>query len=132
MDRKLYVELANRASDLVEAGEHKNAIELLEQLIDSDLPDFDKGVTWVNIATVQDKMGNHTEALRSYANALECESRTDSYFIAQQHASYLSQLGRYEESMAAYQTLIARPDVKSEDGEIFLANLMTLIKLAGK
>ena len=132
MDRKLYVELANRASDLVEAGEHKNAIELLEQLIDSDLPDFDKGVTWVNIATVQDKMGNHTEALTSYANALECESRTDSYFIAQQHASYLSQLGRYEESMAAYQTLINRPDIKSEDGEIFFANLITLEKLAGK
>ena len=132
MDRKLYVELANRASDLVEAGEHKNAIELLEQLIDSDLPDFDKGVTWVNIATVQDKMGNHTEALTSYANALECESRTDSYFIAQQHASYLSQLGRYEESMAAYQTLIDRPDIKSEDGEIFFANLITLEKLAGK
>ena len=132
MDRKLYVELANRASDLVEAGEHKNAMELLEQLIDSDLPDFDKGVTWVNIATVQDKMGNHTEALTSYANALECESRTDSYFIAQQHASYLSQLGRYEESMAAYQTLIDRPDIKSEDGEIFFANLITLEKLAGK
>ena len=132
MDRKLYVELANRASDLVEAGEHKNAIELLEQLIDSDLPDFDKGVTWVNIATVQDKMGNHTEALTSYANALECESRTDSYFIARQHASYLSQLGRYEESMAAYQTLIDRPDIKSEDGEIFFANLITLEKLAGK
>ena len=132
MDRSLYVALANRASDLVEAGEHQSALEVLEQLVYSDLADFDKGVTWVNIATVQDKMGNHTGAFSSYANALECESRTDSYFIAQQHASYLSQLGRYEESMVAYQTLIDRPDVKSEDGEIFLANLMTLEKLAGK
>lgn len=132
MDRNLYVSLATRASDLVDQGEHRQAIEVFEQLVDSDLPDVDKGVMWLNIATVQDKMDLHQEALASYANALECERRVGSYFIAQQHAAYLSQLGMYGESMAAYQTLIERPDVTADDARIFQANLRTLEKLAGK
>ena len=39
MDRNLYPSLANRASDLVDAGEHQQAIDVLEQFVDSDLPD---------------------------------------------------------------------------------------------
>ena len=131
MDHTLYASLANRASDLVEAGEHQQAIEILEQLVDSDLPDFDKAVMSLNIATVRDRMGDHDAALASYADALAYEGSTDSYFVAQQHAAYLSGLGRYEESISAYQGLIERPDVKAEDREIFAANVVTLRKLAG-
>ena len=131
MDHTLYASLANRASDLVEAGEHQQAIEILEQLVDSDLPDFDKAVMSLNIATVRDKMGDHDAALASYADALAYEGMTDSYFVAQQHAAYLSGLGRFEESITAYQGLIERPDVKAEDREIFAANVVTLRKLAG-
>lgn len=76
MDRALYASLANRASDLVEAGEHRQAIEVLDQLVQSDLPDFDKAVMSLNIATVRDKMGDHEGALASYARALEYEGRT--------------------------------------------------------
>lgn len=129
MDRALYASLANRASDLVEAGEHRQAIEILEQLVQSDLPDFDKAVMSLNIATVRDKMGDHEGALASYARALEYEGRTGSYFVAQQHAAYLSGLGRYEESISAYQGLIERPDVKPEDREIFVANVTIVQKL---
>ena len=129
MDRALYASLANRASDLVEAGEHRQAIEVLEQLVQSDLPDFDKAMMSLNIATVRDKMGDHAGALASYARALEYEGRTGSYFVAQQHAAYLSGLGRYEESISAYQDLIERPDVKPEDREIFVANVTIVQKL---
>ena len=130
MDRTLYASLANRASDLVEAGEHQQAIDILAQLVDSDLPDFDKAVMSLNIATVRDKMGDHDGALASYAIALAWEGKTDSYFVAQQHAAYLSGLGRYEESMSSYQALVERPDVKPEDREVFAANVATVRKLA--
>lgn len=130
MDHALYASLANRASDLVEAGQHQQAIDILGQLVQSDLPDFDKAVMSLNIATVRDKMGDHEAALASYADALAYEGRTSSYFVAQQHAAYLSGLGRYEESISAYHALIERPDVKPEDREIFAANVVTLQKLA--
>lgn len=132
MDHSLYVSLARSASDLVDQGQYQPAIEIFEQIVNSDLPDFDKGISWVNIATVQDKMGNRTEALASYVQAVECERKTNSYFIAQQYASYLSQLGKYQESMEIYKALLERPDVTREDGDVFFANLMTLQDLAAK
>ena len=130
MDRTLYASLANRASDLVEAGEHQQAIDVLAQLVDSDLPDFDKAVMSLNIATVRDKMDDPEGALADYAIALEYERRTDSYFVAQQHAAYLAKLGRYDEGIAVYRELIERADVKAEDREVFAANVVTLQKLA--
>lgn len=130
MDRTLYASLANRASDLVEAGEHQQAIDVLAQLVDSDLPDFDKAMMSLNIATVRDKMDDPEGALADYAIALEYERRTDSYFVAQQHAAYLAKLGRYDEGIAVYRELIERADVKAEDREVFAANVVTLQKLA--
>lgn len=131
MDRTLYTSLANRASDLVEAGEHQQAIDVLEQLVESDLPDFDKAMMSLNIATVRDKMDDPEGALASYASALEYERRTDSYFVAQQRAAYLAKLGRYAEGVSAYQVLVELADVKPEDREMFVANIDTLRKLAG-
>ena len=130
MDHALYASLANRASDLVEAGEHQQAIDILAQLVDSDLPDFDKAMMSLNIATVRDKMDDSEGALADYAIALEYERRTDSYFVAQQHAAYLAKLGRYDEGIAVYRELIERADVKAEDREVFAANVVTLQKLA--
>ena len=130
MDPALYASLAKRASDLVEAGEHRQAIAVLEQLVESDLPDFDKAVMQLNIATVRDKMGDHGGALASYATALDFEARTDAYFVAQQYAAYLAQLGRYADSITVYQGLIERPDLKPESREMFVANVATLQDLA--
>jgi tetratricopeptide (TPR) repeat protein len=130
MDRSLYLSLSHRASDLVDAGKHAQAIEVLRQLVDSDLPDFDKGVMCMNIATVHDKMGNRQAALQSYAEALDHECKTTSYFIAQQYAAYLSQLGLYADSIGVYQTLVQRTDLKAADGEMFRANILTLEGLA--
>ena len=129
MDRTLYASLASRASDLVDAGEHQAAIDVFAQLLDSDLPDFDKAVMSLNIATVRDKMGDHDGALASYAIALEYESRTESYFVAQQRAAYLARLGRYDEGIAVYRSLLERPDIKPEDRAMFVANIETLGKL---
>lgn len=132
MDRNLYAALAQRASDHVDAGEHRNALDVLQVLVDSDLPDFDKSMMWLNIATVLDRMGRRDEALAAHASAIECESRTDAYFATQQHAVYLSQLGRYDESIAVYESLVVRPGVTPADAQIFRTNLRTLDKLAGR
>ena len=52
MDRQLYTSLATRASDLVVAGERHQAIEILEQLVASDLPAFDRAIMCMNIAII--------------------------------------------------------------------------------
>ena len=84
MERDLYVSLAKQASDLVDQGEYAKAIEIFERIAGSDLPDFDRGITWVNLATVEDcktaymlswKLGCKAIALyRRYLNFNEIES----------------------------------------------------------
>jgi hypothetical protein len=45
-------------------------------------------------------------------------------------AAFLSQLGRYDDSIAAYRELVGRTDVSQADADIFQANIATLEKLA--
>lgn len=126
MNREQYAALAKEASGFVDQGEYARAIEIFEQLAASDLPDFDRAISWVNIATVEDKRGRTEDALACLARALDFERRTDSYFIAQHRAAYLSKLKRHRESLSAYRALMERPDLKSEDAAVFRSNIATL------
>lgn len=126
MDKQLYASLANRASDLVVAGDRLQAIEVLEELVASDLPDFDRAMMCMNIAIVHDQMGNRDQALETYARAVDLERSTDGYFVAQSRAAYYSQLGLYGESSRSYDDLLRHPHLKPEDRDMFLKNIDTL------
>lgn len=132
MDRDRYHALAKEASGLVDQGEYARAIEIFEQIAGSDLPDFDRAISWVNIATVEDKRGRTEDALACLARALDYERKTDSYFIAQHRAAYLSKLGRHRESLSAYRELMDQPDLKPDDAAVFRSNITTLENLVAK
>ena len=126
MDRQLYASLANRASDLVVAGDRLQAIEVLEELVASDLPDFDRAMMCMNIAIVHDQLGDTGKALETYTRAVDLERGTESYFVAQSHAAYYSQLGLYDESLRCYDDLLRHPQLTPETREMFLKNIDTL------
>jgi tetratricopeptide (TPR) repeat protein len=130
MDQTLYHSLARRASDLFDAGEHQPAIDIFRQLADSELPALDRAMMWLNIATVEHKRGDAAEALAAHDRANEQEREAGGYFVAQQTAAFLSQLGRWQDSIAAYRELVRRTDVSQADADIFQANIATLEKLA--
>lgn len=129
MDRSRYVALAHQASELVDQGHHDEAIGIFHQILDLDLPEFDKGITWVNIATVRDRQGDSAAALDCLDAAVALEHGPGACFIAQHRAAYLSKLGRHAESAAAYRALLERSDLRDEDAEVFRANLATLERL---
>jgi tetratricopeptide (TPR) repeat protein len=130
MDPTLYHSLTKRASDLFDAGEHQQAIDIFRQLVDSDLPALDRAMMCLNIATVEHKRGNVVEALAAHQNASDHERVAGGYFVAQQTAAFLSQLGRHGDSIAAYRELVRRTDVSQADADVFQANIATLEKLA--
>lgn len=129
MDRSTYVALAHRASALVDDARYPEAIALFEEILAAGLPDFDKGITWVNIATVRDKQGDTAAALDCLDTAMSYEHGAGACFIAQHRAAYLSKLGRHADSAAAYRALLERSDLRDEDAEVFRANLATLERL---
>lgn len=129
MDRQLYASLANRASDLVVAGERLKAIEILEELVASDLPEIDRAIMCMNIAIIHDQIGDFEKALETYSAALDLERETESYFVAQSRAAYYSKLGMYDESCRSYDDLLRHRHLKPEDREMFLKNIATLRNL---
>jgi tetratricopeptide (TPR) repeat protein len=130
MDPTLYRSLSKRASDLFDAGEHQPAIDIFRQLADSGLPALDRAMMWLNVATVEHRRGGVAEALAAHERAIDLEREAGGYFVAQQAAAFLSQLGRYQDSIAAYRELVRRTDVSQADADIFNANIATLDKLA--
>lgn len=129
MDEKLYSELARRASALVEAGDRPAAIEILEQLVASDLPEFDRAMMCMNIAIVQDQLGETGKALETYAAAVDLERRTESSFIAESRAAYCAKLGLYDASSRYYDDLLRHPHLKPGARERLLQNIATLDQL---
>ena len=126
VDKQLYTSLANRASDLVVAGERLKAIDILEELVRSDLPAFDRAMMCMNTAIIHDQMGDSDKALETYSRAIDLEQATESYFVAQSRAAYYSELGMYDESIRSYDDLLRHDHLKPEDREMFLKNIATL------
>ena len=129
MDKQLYSALASRVSALVDAGDRQAAIEILEQLVGSDLPDLDRAMMCMNIAIVQDQLGDTGKALETYAAAVYLERRTTSCFIAESRAAYCAKLGLYDESCRFYDDLLRHPHLKVEDQGRVLENISTLHRL---
>ena len=129
MDRQLYAALASRASDLVVAGERLKAIEILEEILRSDLPALDRAIMCMNIAIIQDQMGNTDKALETYSVAVDLERKTESYFVAESKAAYYSRLGMYDESSRSYDELLRHKHLKPEDRERIRRNIAALRNL---
>lgn len=129
MDKQLYTSLANRASDLVVAGDRLNAIDVLEELVRSDLSAFDRAMMCMNIAIIHDQLGDPEKALETYSRAVDLEQAADSYFVAQSKAAYYSGLGMYDESIRSYDDLLRHDHLKPEDRDMFLQNIATLRQL---
>ncbi|HMM67286.1 MAG TPA: hypothetical protein PKC03_10120 [Dokdonella sp.] len=132
MDKQLCAALAGRASALVEAGDRDEAIGILEELVRSDLPVFDRAMMCMNIAIVNGQMGEPEKALENYARAVDLERETESYFIAQSQAAFFSQLGMYQESIRSYNALLSHPQLNPESREMFLKNIETLERMASQ
>ena len=129
MDRQLYAALASRASDLVVAGDRLQAIEILEEILRSDLPALDRAIMCMNIAIIQDQMGNTDKALETYSVAVDLERKTESYFVAESKAAYYSRLGMYDESSRSYDDLLRHKHLKPEDRERIRRNIAALRNL---
>ncbi|MEO7326636.1 MAG: hypothetical protein ABIW82_17580, partial [Dokdonella sp.] len=112
------------------AGERLKAIDILEELVRSDLPDFDRAIMCMNIAVVYDQLDNREKALETYTRAVDLEKATESYFVALSRAAYCSKLGMYGESIRLYDNLLRHNHLKHEDREMFLDNIETLKRLS--
>ena len=121
-----YLRKAEGASAAVEKQDFDKAIALLNELVQSDLPDLDKSVMSMNIGIVWDKKQNSIEALRWYDRGIRYEKPFQRFFVYEKKAEYLWHLGRKDEAADLYRDLLERPYLMLNDQERIRATLKQL------
>lgn len=94
------VELADRHH------KYSDAIDLLQTLLDSDLPQVDRSVAALNIATMCEKLGHESHALQWFDHAIALERPFFRCLAAMQKATFLHRKGRFAESAEVYADLL--------------------------
>lgn len=117
MDYQDYTLQAQQVASSVESENYKEALSLLQVLLDSDLSDLDKSMMCVNVAVVYDKLQQSAESLRWYDEGIAYEVRHSHFFVEERKAEYLFYLGREEESVEIYEELLTRDYLMESDKE---------------
>lgn len=126
MDYDAYVQRAQEASDCVDAGKFDQALDILRELTRADISDLDKSYMWTNIAAVHEKIGAEREALSAYDEAIRYERGYYRSHAAESRAAYLHRLGRFPESLQAYEMLLRSLANTEADKQRLSRNIATI------
>jgi len=126
MKYEVYVEVAQEAARLVEAGDYDSAVAVITSLLDSDISDLDKSMMCLNLALIQDKLGRSEEALAWYDRGIGYERRVGRFTIAEHKAAYLAERDERQLSYDLYEQLLTRPELMDTDKERIRHNVAVL------
>lgn len=118
-----YVNLTQQISQAVDDKKFEIALQLLDRLVQSDLPDIDKSFMSINCGVVWDKAGNVHEALRWYDRAIQYEKPHHRFFARQEKAAYLLRINRKDEALEIYRDLLTKPFLSLAEQERLRAQL---------
>lgn len=106
--------------------QYDEAIQLLTDLVDSDISDIDKSMMCLNLAVVYDKQGKIDRALEWHDKGIGLERPYARAFVALHKAGYLATQGRVEDSRSLYRDLLELPYLTESDKETIRRNLVVL------
>ena len=133
MEYQQYYDMGQRVAQLVDAGDHAGALEVLRLLLESDISDLDKAQACMNAAVVYEKTGQVEQALASYDRAMDYEYPHSRFGAADRKAAYLVELGREAEALALYEALLQWPALMEINKYSFRHNVTVLKgRLEGK
>ena len=112
-----YVQKAQQALQLIQVTRYQEAVDALYQLILSEISDVDKADLCAKLAAVYDRMGNTDEAINWYEKGIAYEQNYCRYEVSEKKAQYLSQLGRSDQAVSIYESLMKQPFVSEAEKE---------------
>jgi tetratricopeptide (TPR) repeat protein len=122
-----YIQRVQQATQLIHDAHFKEAVEALYQLFLSDISDLDKADICSNLAEVYDRMGNTDLAMTWYEKGISLEQDYCRYAIVEKKAQCLSQLGRNDQAVSIYESLIQQPFVTEAEKERMRKVIQTLL-----
>jgi hypothetical protein len=127
MDYQEYLNRAQQASELMSSSRLQETVDFLYLLFLSDISDIDKTGICANLATVYDRMGNTESAISWYDKGIDLEQIYCRFEVSEKKAQYLSQLGRSQEAVPIYETLITQPFISEADKERMRKTIQILL-----
>jgi tetratricopeptide (TPR) repeat protein len=127
MEYQEFLRLSNEAETCLEAGRLKDAETILFQLVMSDVSELDRAFLCTKMASVFDRQGNTGEALAWFDKGIAVEQCYSRFEIAEKKATYLAQLGRYQEAVKIYEELLKQPYLTEGDKERVRKIIQTLL-----
>lgn len=116
MEYGTYNQLMQQAAQHVEGDKDYNAaLDIFEQLLQSDISDLDKAVVCHNVAVLYDKVGQVADALAWYDEGIAYEQPYFRYHIAHKKAVYLAQQGRFQDSLQLFESLLSQPGLMEKE-----------------
>jgi len=122
-----YEEKAKLVAAFVDVARYTEAIDLLQELIDSDLSDIDKSMMCINMAVVYEKMAQPERALFWYDHGISYEAIYFRGFVGESKAAYLYKLQRYAECLEIYRELSEQAFQTEVDKLRLQQNITTVI-----
>lgn len=117
MKYQKYEQIINRAVQLFERGDYQKAIVVFKEIVSSDIADVDKAMMCLNLGIAYDRLDQTEEALVWYEKGVAYEKSHGQYFVAQKLAAYLTEKGRYSESLVHFKALLDNPDFTESDAD---------------
>lgn len=109
MEYDLYYQSMHAAAEYAAANENDSAIQIFTQLLSKDISERDKAIICVNLAKIHHKLGDSSEALKWYDQAIQYEEPYFRSFAAESKAAYLAEIGQAPKSLALYEKIALQP-----------------------
>lgn len=128
MENAAFIAGVNEVAHRQEAGDLAGAIAGCEDLLaDASLPDLDRSIVAINLATVlQISGGSPAQIEAAYDQAVRLEQRWLRCFAREHKVAWLVQVGRSAEATSILEDLRAEPWLQLADREWIGQNLAAL------
>lgn len=125
MDHQEYSDLTQQANAAFEEGRAQEAVQIFHRLINSaTLPQVDRSVMAVNLATVLQKSGADARQVEAaYDQGIALEQPVYRSFVREHKASWLNESGRPGDAAMIYRQLLAEHWPSSSERLRFQHNL---------
>ena len=117
MDYQDYLNLLDRATQLLISKNYKEAENELYPLLLSDISELDKANVCLMLAKIHDRIGGSEEALGWYDKGIAYEQPYCRFEAAQEKAHYLAELGHYTDAIAVFEDLLKQPFLTEAEKE---------------
>jgi tetratricopeptide (TPR) repeat protein len=128
MQYQEYMQEVELITKLIKDANYNEAVDALFQLILSDISDIDKAALCAQLAVVFDRLRNEKEALAYFDKGISFEQNWCRYEVTEKKAQYLSQLGRSDQAVPIYESLLKQPFISESEKDRMRKTLQTFLR----